>query len=132
MRQIIKKVRLHHVRQVAIYGVVGLTALAAQMVAYLLLCDVHVAPLLANVVGNGLGMVLSYHGHTRYTFARNHRFEQAEFMKYCATSLIGLGVSSLGIYIVVHVLKLNSSLGIIPMVLTPGVTFLISKFWAFR
>lgn len=132
MKQIIKKVKLHHVRQIAIYGVVGLTALAAQSVSYLILCDIHISPLLANVVGNVLGMILSYHGHTRYTFARKHRFERAEFMKYGATSLIGLGISSLGIYIVVHLLKLNSSLGVIPMALTPGITFLISKFWAFR
>ena len=132
MKTIIKKIKRHHVKQIALYGVVGVVALVVQTVLYMVLCRLHMYPLYATFIGCGVGMVVGYIGHTRYTFARTHKFSHKEFMKYVVTALFSFAFNSACVYILVTVLKYHSDIGIIPMVIAPLLTFLISKFWVFK
>ena len=143
MKRIIKRVRRHHIKEVVIYGMVGLTALVTQMSIYLFLTSpkIHMKisitplltdPVIATIIGNVVGMLVSYYGHTRFTFQKTHHFSHEEFVKFVITALIGLAVSTSGIYILVTLLKFNHYFGLLPMIISPGITFLISKFWAFR
>ena len=132
MKTIIKKIKHHHIKQVAIYGIVGVVALVVQTVLYMVLCRLHMYPLYAIIIGCSAGMVVGYIGHTRYTFTRTHKFSHKEFIKYVATALFSLAFNSSSVYILVAVLKYHSDIGIIPMIIAPALTFLISKFWVFK
>ncbi len=132
MKAIIKKIKRHHIKQVIVYGVVGVAALLVQVVLYFILCRLSVNPLYANFIGNGMGVIVGYKGHTKFTFERTHKFSQKEFIKYVVTALIGLAINSISVYVLVTLLKYHSDVGLIPMFITPGITFLISKFWAFK
>lgn len=132
MRRIIQRVRRRHIKEVVVYGLVGVTALITQAITYSILCGIKMPPLLANFIGTMFGMGVSYYGHTRFTFQKTHHFSHQEFIKFIITTFVGLAISSFGIYIIVNLFKLNSYFGLLPMVMTPGITFLISKFWVFR
>ncbi len=132
MKAIIKKIKRHHIKQVIIFGMVGVAALLVQVVLYFVLCRLSLNPLYATFIGNGMGMIVGYKGHTKFTFERTHKFSHKEFIKYVVTSLIGLAINSTGVYLLVTLLKYHSDVGLIPMFITPVVTFLISKFWAFK
>ncbi|MCE2705473.1 MAG: GtrA family protein [Proteobacteria bacterium] len=132
MKKIIKKIKVRHIKQVLIYGLVGVAALVTQLVSYLFLCKLNMYPLYANFTGGVLGVLVGYKGHTKYTFERTHKFSHQEFIKYIITAIIGILINSLGVYILVNVLKYSSSVAVLPMLATPGITFIINKFWAFK
>ncbi|MFN8770383.1 MAG: GtrA family protein [Neisseriaceae bacterium] len=132
MKKILKRIKRRHIKQLIIYGIVGVVALIVQMILYLVLCRLHLNPLYANLIGAGAGMVVAYKGHVRYTFEKNHKFSKSEFAKYVITALIGIAFNSTGIYLLVQVLKYHSDIGVIPVMLTPLLTFVINKFWSFR
>jgi putative flippase GtrA len=118
--------------QIATYGAVGMMALIMQSILYIILCTLTMGPVMANYIGTAAGFVISYIGHTRYTFKKQHKFAHREFIKFTITVLIGLLMSSSGIFFIVNVLHKPSIFGIIPILISPIVTFLISRFWAFK
>lgn len=132
MKKIIKKIKIRHIRQVFIYGLVGVVALVTQLFTYLTLCKLKMYPLYANFIGGILGVLVGYKGHTQYTFEKTHKFSRREFVKYILTSIIGIFINSISVYLLIDIFKYGSNIGIIPMLLTPGVTFIINKFWAFK
>ena len=91
IHQHVKKIKRKHIREIAIYGVVGLTALFFQ-----------------------------------------DRFSKREFTKFMITSVIGLCINVGGVRILTKVFMLAPEYGVIPTFITPFISFLISKFWAFR
>ena len=113
------------------YGVVGGSAWITQSIVYFVLIHVKCYPAPAMMLGNFMGMLVAYGGHVRFTFKRTHRFSRSEFIKFMITSLIGLGINILGVRIVTHNLHLHPKYAIIPTMLTPLITYLISKFWTF-
>ncbi len=132
MLNIVKKINKFQIKQLVIYGIVGVSAAALAAISYIIFCKV-MEPLLANFLSNCCGMVVSYFGHTKFTFQKTHRFSPSEFIKFSITSLIGLASNSLWIFILVHIYKFNPEVGIYPIIFfTPMLTFLISKFWAFK
>lgn len=132
MRSVIKKVRRRHLREVVVYGIVGGGSWVIQTILYVLLMRVHVYPSIAMICGNTGGFVFSYVGHTRFTFQKEHKFSHKDFVKFFVTSLIGLCVNVASVRIITKILLLNPHYAIIPTIFTPGLTFLISKFWAFK
>ncbi len=131
MKRVIKKVKMRHVREIVVYGIVGSSALLLQTIMYVFLIHVHVFPSIAMMVGTFSGMILSYFGHVKFTFKKN-KFSHREFVKFAITSCIGLVLNVASVRIITKVLLLNPHYAIIPTLFTPLVTFLISKFWAFR
>ena len=132
MKKIIRKIHRRHVRQVVVYGVVGVVALLVQMGIYVMLCRVGLFPLYATLIGAVFGMFLAYKGHVKYTFEKDHKFSRPEFIRYMATACFGVIFNSVAVYVLVTILKLHSDFGVIPMILTPGITFIINKFWSFK
>ncbi len=122
-----------HLRQLFIYGMVGGTAAVTQALAYLALCWLNLSPLLAIFIGTMLGMLVAYNGHTRFTFQKTHRFSHREFIKFLIASGIGFGSNFVWVFILVQVLHYSHTVAVYPQIFfTPGLTFLISKFWAFK
>jgi putative flippase GtrA len=121
-----------HIRQLVVFGAVGVTAAIINLSIYLPLCHFGIPPLLANIVGFCCSNVSAYLGHSKFTFKRTH-YAKHEFIKYFITSLSGLAINSLFIIVLVHILKFHYSVMIYPtLFFTPILTFLASKFWAFK
>jgi hypothetical protein len=53
-------------------------------------------------------------------------------MKFLVTSIIGMAINVGGVRFITKVLLLSPDWGLAPTLIAPFVTFLISKFWAFR
>lgn len=122
-----------HMRELVLYGLVGITALIVQDAIYLGLHKLfHVYPTVSMIIGNFVAMFVAYFGHTKFTFNREHRFSKREFTKFLITSCIGLMVNAGGVRFITKVLAMSPEWGILPTFISPVVTFLISKFWAFR
>lgn len=132
IHQHVKKIKRKHIREIAIYGMVGLTALFFQDLVYWVSHRYfHVFPSVSMILGSTVGMFVAYYGHIKFTFKR-HRFSKREFTKFMITSMIGLCINVGGVRILTKVFMLAPEYGVIPTFITPFISFLISKFWAFR
>jgi putative flippase GtrA len=132
MRRVIKKVQRRHIREVVVYGFVGGSAWVIQTLFFVLCIHFHVFPSISMMIGNFAGFIVAYFGHIRFTFRKSHKFSHSEFMKFMVTSAIGLMINVGSVRFIIKVLELDPHYGIIPTIFTPGITFLISKFWAFK
>ena len=132
IHQHVKRIRRKHVKEIMVYGIVGVTALIVQdLIYYCLHKYFGVFPSVSMIFGNFGGMLVSYYGHIKFTF-KKHRFSKREFSKFVVTSFIGLCINVGGVRILTKVFMLSPEYGLIPTLVSPFVTFLISKFWAFR
>ncbi|MDQ5920364.1 MAG: hypothetical protein QG673_420 [Pseudomonadota bacterium] len=132
MKKIIKKIHRRHAIEVITYGLVGGSAWVAQTVVYLVAIRWGIFPSIAMILGNFLGMIVAYMGHVRFTFKRKHKFSRGEFIKFMATSVLGLCFNVGSVRIITKVLLCDPHYAVLPTLLTPLLTFLISKFWAFK
>ncbi|MCC2625296.1 MAG: hypothetical protein K0R14_1169 [Burkholderiales bacterium] len=132
MKQAIKKINRKHVRELFVYGMVGGVSWVVQTVLYVLLIRAHVFPSISMMIGCFAGFVTAYFGHIRFTFKKSHKFSHSEFMKFLVTSGVGFIINVGGVRFIIKVLELDPHYGIIPTIFTPGITFLISKFWVFK
>jgi putative flippase GtrA len=132
MRRVIRKVRRHHIREVVVYGLVGGSAWIVQTILFVLCINLHIFPSISMMIGCFSGMVVAYFGHIRFTFRKSHKFSHSEFIKFLVTSGVGFIINVGGVRFIIKVLELDPHYGIIPTIFTPGITFLISKFWAFK
>lgn len=132
IHQHVKRVGRKHIREVVIYGIVGLSALVIQDLIYWVLHKYYlIFPSIAMIIGNIGGMLVAYTGHIKFTF-KKHRFSKAEFSKFVITSMIGLCFNVLGVRVLTKIFLLAPKYGLLPTFIAPIITFLISKFWAFR
>ena len=132
MKQIIKSIKSRHLKQLCIYGVVGICALILQMLIYIVLCQIKIHPLIATIISSFIGMIFAYKGHVKFTFEKAHQFNKKEFIKYTITSIIGMLFNAISVYFLVNIKRCHPDIGIVPMMLTPALTFVVNKFWAFK
>ena len=134
------------IKEVVIYGLVGLSALAVQDIFYIVTmsmqshltcetvyCNIFNSNLaiIAMFIGNLLGMFISYTGHNKFTFKKEKKCYK-EFIKFSITSGIGLTFNLLSTYLLINVFHLNHTFGLIPTFIAPVITYSISKFWVFK
>lgn len=128
----VKKIHRHHIRELMVYGVVGITALGVQDLIYWVAHRYYgVFPSVSMIMGNIGGMFVAYVGHIKFTF-KKERYSKREFLKFVITSGIGLLINVGGVRFITKVLLLSPAWGLAPTFVTPFITFLVSKFWAFR
>lgn len=92
------------------------------------------APLLANTLGFVIAVNLSFLGHHFWTF-HDPQVERSRsgLIRFWGVALTGFLLNTLFVQLITGTLGLSYAWAIPPMVgVTPFVTFLISKFWAFR
>ncbi|MCC2645403.1 MAG: hypothetical protein K0R94_1181, partial [Burkholderiales bacterium] len=119
-------------REIFIYGLVGGSAWLVQTLLYIICIRFNLFPSISMMIGNLAGCVVAYFGHIKFTFKKSHKFSHSEFIKFLVTSGIGFIINVGGVRFIIKVLELDPHYGIIPTIFTPGITFLINKFWAFR
>jgi len=131
IHQHVKKTKSDHFKQLVVYGLVGGSALVVQDIIYYVAHKYGVFPSVAMGMGTIGGMFVAYFGHIKYTFKKG-AYTRREFIKFVITSLIGLVLNVGSVRIIIKVLELNPTWGLVPTLITPFITFLISKFWAFK
>lgn len=132
MKQLVKRIERRHIREIFVYGLVGGSAWVVQTLLFVMCIRMHVFPSISMAIGNFGGFIVAYFGHIRFTFKKDHKFSKNEFIKFLVTAVIGLIINVGGVRFIIKVLELDPHYGIIPTIFTPGLTFLISKFWAFK
>src|SRR5262249_32848188 len=122
------------------FGCVGILATAGHIAAFTGLIEFfHVAPLLANILAFCAAVLISFFGHFHWTFKADakqrlfSRQQRVAFARFAVVALLGLGLNSLIVFLVVDISELSYRYAIVPMaVVVPSILFLISKFWAFK
>ena len=118
--------------QIVIYGIVGGVAWITQTISYIIGLRLKIYPSIAMIIGNCFGMIIAYQGHVKFTFKRNHKFSHSEFIKFTISSLLGLCFNIISVRTITKILKVDPHYAIIPTLLTPIITFLLSKLWTFK
>ena len=132
MKKIIKKIHRRHAIELLTYGFVGGGAFIVQTITYFMALKIEIFPSVSMIIGNFAGMLFAYFGHVKFTFKRTHKFSHKEFVKYVATSIIGLIINVLAVRIMTKEFNIDPKYAFLPTLITPAITFFISKFWAFR
>ncbi len=132
MKNIIKKVHRRHAIQLLTYGFVGGGAFVVQTIVYFIALKVDIFPSVAMILGNFAGMIFAYFGHITFTFKKTHKFSHKEFVKYVLTAVVGLIINVLAVRVMTKEFYLDPKYAVLPTLITPAITFFISKFWAFK
>lgn len=126
--------RLRRLPQPLLFAAVGAAAAATHLAAVALLVHLgQLAPLRANVLAFLVAFVISYNGHALLTFAASGARGWATVARYfgvASLSFVGneLLYAAMLRWLAWHYLV---SLGLV-LVLVAVLTFLLSKFWAFK
>ena len=120
-------------RQLFRFGIVGGVSTLVNSIMFLLLADVlHIQPLLANLFAFFCAFFVSYFGHSYWTFASTP-YSKEKLVKFLGCSLLGLGLNSFFVWVLMHYLHQTAYVTILPMILvTPFLVFAINKYWVFH
>lgn len=125
------KIKAKHIREIIIYIIVGLAAWATQSLLYIVFVDFGLFPSVAMIIATLLAFLVSYTGHVFFTF-RVKTFIFKQFIKSLSNALFTILINVIIVRLITKVLLLNPHYAIFPTLLTPGISFLISKFWVFK
>jgi putative flippase GtrA len=132
MKTIIKLVTHRQTVEIMTYAIVGICAWICQTIVFIIGIHSNISPGIAMVFGNISGLFVAYFGHVRLTFKRKHKFLRNEFIKFMSTAIFGLLLNLTSVKIITQLLHLDPHYSIIPTIITPLLTFLLSKFWTFK
>ena len=117
------------------YGLTGgLVTLVYALVYAGLVRGAHVAPLVANIAGYLVAVVLGYLLHSRWSFRGHGQRDNAArtTIRFVLVSLLSLALNSLWVWIIVHGLHLSTLLPLVPIsTVTPLVVFWLNRVWVF-
>jgi putative flippase GtrA len=120
--------------QIARFGVVGLLATAVNFaVLWLLVHNLWLPPVPANVAAFGCAFPISFFGHRHWTFAAQAAGvdTRASMLKFLLTALLGVSSSTLVTWLLTGPLALPPESALFGTLFAIAVTFLCSKYWAF-
>lgn len=126
---IVQKLLRNSAVKYAIVG--GINTLVCWVVIFVLMWG-GVIPEIANAIGYGVGIIVSYVLNKRYTFAskRSHR---EDFVRFCVAMGIAYGVNFIVLVVLYRGFGVNEYFAqIIAAVFYTISGYLISKIWAFK
>ena len=120
-------------REGGVFVLVGVAATGCNYVAALAAqALLQLGPLAAGLAGYLASVAISYLGNSLFTF-RRPALHAPQFARFMAISLAGLALNLGLVFLGTHTLGWPLWEAEIPVViLVPGATFVMSKFWAFR
>lgn len=126
--------KVHLIKQLIRYGIVGGTAFCTQyLVVILLVHFFKLNPLTANIFGFGCGFIVSFTGHRLWTFQKHTRQTHKLFLHYSLLSLINLALNQTLYFIFLHKLHFHYATALpIVIALATSIVFCINKLWVFR
>lgn len=115
------------------FGMVGGLATFVNSAIFILLADyLKMLPLVSNLIAFICAFCVSYTGHSYWTFKSTSDHKE-KLIKFLSSSLIGLGINSCFVWIVMHVFHQTALVATLPMIfLTPIFLFLVNKLWVFN
>lgn len=119
-------------RQGATFTLVGLAATGAHVTAALIARRLGAEPMAANLSGYLTAVSVSYLGNAWLTF-RSPALDGPQFVRFAVVSLLGLGLNMAITWAVTGPLgrPYGWSLAAVAIAV-PALSFVLSKFWAFR
>ena len=116
------------------YGVMAVIVVAIEIASFWLLnSPLHVNYLVATVLSQLVGIVLNWVGSRYYVFGASRHRAHKEFGLVFATSLVGVGLQSATVYIVVGILKAQPLLGkLIAIVITFFWNYFVRKRYIYK
>jgi putative flippase GtrA len=120
-------------RQLFWFGVVGLSALAVHFCAVtFVLVPLGLAPLIANIVGFLLAFQVSYWGHRRLTFQAHHVDHSQSLPRFFGVACLSFAVNEAMYALLLRYTPLGYRSALLIVLFTvAGLTFVLSKLWAF-
>lgn len=120
-------------KQLACFGLVGVSALIIHWLIVAALVPMHLAPLLANVAAFVAAFQVSYFGHRCLTFNATHLAKRQTLPRFLLVALAGFAANETLYAVLLHNTQLDYRLALLPVLgAVAGMTFLLSRQWAFR
>lgn len=118
--------------QLIVFGIVGVTATLTHYFVALFTHELGEVNLyIANLLGYGTAVAVSFFGHGRFTF--KHELDWSVFSRFAILSVSTFCTSELMLAVMEQVLELEHRISLAVVVLTiPLITFVFSKLWVFR
>jgi putative flippase GtrA len=116
------------------FGAVGMVATATHfVVAVALTSGFGLDPQLTNVAGFLVAFIISFAGQWKWTFADQRARFATALPSYFALAVGGFAVNAIAYRLLLQTtgLRYDIALGIV-LLAVAGVTFLLSRYWAFR
>lgn len=115
------------------FGVVGGFSTFVNSAIFIFLADyLKLFPLVSNLIAFICAFCVSYTGHSYWTFKSTNDHKE-QLIKFLTTSLIGLGINSCFVWIMMHVLHQTALIATLPMILvTPIFLFWVNRLWVFN
>jgi putative flippase GtrA len=115
------------------FGVVGASAAAVHLgTVWLLVSQLALAPLLANVLGFCAAFIVSFIGHHRRTFAAHAAPLSQALPRFLLVAVLGFAANEILYALLLHWgLEYRLALFLV-LVAVAGMTWLLSRYWAFR
>lgn len=121
------------IKQLSRFGMVGGVATLVNSILFIVLVNtLNIQPLLANLLAFLFAFLISYFGHSWWTF--DHREHSKEKLaKFLTTSSLGLLINSCFVWILMHRLHQTAYVATAPMIcITPLLIFFINRSWVFK
>ncbi len=120
------------IAQLARFGVVGIAAMATHWCVVALVVPFGMHPLIANVIAFCVAFNVSFFGHHHWTFASNDR-RQNTFKRFLAVAVLGFVTNESMYAVLLKFTALDYRIALfIVLGAVAGLTFVLSRLWAFR
>ncbi len=120
--------------QICRFGIIGVFAaiihlyLEIQIVSFF-----HLQPLVANIFAYGLAFNVSYFGHKYWTFNNHQTPHRTSLRRFAVVAAMGFLLNESLFFVFLVPFKLHYPFALfITLCLIPPLTFVWSKFWAFK
>lgn len=120
------------IAQLARFGVVGIAAMSVHWCVVAILVPLGLAPLIANVIAFCVAFNVSFFGHHHWTFASTAK-QQSTLKRFLGVAVLGFAANEAmySLLLKFTALDYRVALGIV-LVAVAGMTYVLSRFWAFR
>lgn len=114
------------------FGMVGIAAMATHWCVVALLVPLGITPLLANVIGFCIAFNVSFFGHHHWTFASSDH-QKNTFKRFVGVAILGFITNEAMYALLLEFTHLDYRAALlIVLIAVAGMTYLLSRFWAFR
>lgn len=115
------------------FGIVGVAAMAVHFIVVIVLVSFKCHPLVANLGGFLVAFQVSYAGHSLWTFELTGKNNKKQKLRFFTVAVLGFLINELSYLFLLRFLNLDYRLALIlVLILVSALTFILSRFWAFR
>lgn len=121
------------IKQLLRFGIIGGASTFINCIVFVWLVDyLKLQPLAGNLLAFLAAFLISYFGHSSWTFKHKHHNKE-KLLKFFMTSMLGLAINSGFVWVLMHMLSQSAYVAILPMIfITPLLIFYINKTWVFN